>query len=40
MTQLLIFDFFRNFLSIEDIKRKNNIMVDFSKFIPNKKLLS
>jgi len=40
MKQLLIFDFFRNFVGIEDIRRKYNLMVDFSKFIPNKKILS
>ena len=32
--------FFRNFTSIEDIKRRCNPIVDLSKFTSNKKILS
>ena len=32
--------FSRNFGSMEDIKRKYNLMVDLSKFTSNKKILS
>ena len=32
--------FFRNFASIEDIRRRCNPMVDLSKFTFNKKILS
>ena len=38
MKQLLIFDFFRNFVGIEDIRRKYNLMVNFSKFTSNKNI--
>ena len=34
------FKFFRNFTSIEDIKRRCNPIVDLSKFTSNKKILS
>ena len=32
--------FFENFASIEDIRRKCNLMVNLSKFTTNKKILS
>ena len=38
MTYLLNFDFIKNFASMEDIRRKCNLIVDLSKFTFNKKL--
>ena len=40
MTLLLIFNYFGNFASMENIKKKYNPMVDLSKFTSNKKILS
>ena len=40
MILLLIFNFFRNFASIEDIRRRCNPNVDLLKFTSNKKILS
>ena len=40
MTWLLIFNFFRNFVNMENIRRRYDPTVNLSKFTSNKKILS
>ena len=40
MIYSLIFNFFRNFANMEDIRKRYNPMVNLSKFISNKNILS